>query len=101
MKNYQANESGWFDTSIEEITQQSGFVIDLEAYGDDVAKLKNHFHAGFRVEGELLDIISYIIVDIPSQQNEWDKAVLLCVLLSNGKYMAKRHVNSQWLSLDY
>ncbi len=98
MNNYDVYNPYWFDTDINEIEKLKDKTTYLpEEYQEDLSKLKNHFR-----ETEI-DIINFKLKKIPRQmkRNTWDIAVLLCVHLSDGTYKAKRHNNSQWLSIRY
>ena len=102
MNNYHAYEPGWFKTSAEELTKLKKYkTFNVDTYEADLSKIKNYFHTSFKFEEEVLDVIGYEIRKTPHKKHKHDHAVLLCVRLKNGDNLAKRHNNSQWLSLDY
>lgn len=49
-----------------------------------------------------LEVVSYELRRIPAfaQRNNWDSAKLLVVTTVGGTQYAKRHNNSQWLSIE-
>jgi len=96
MKNYDDLSSGWFKTDKEEIDKlRNKGESDLVTYGDSLSRLKNHFNDSFPP----IDIIAYVLKEVPYKRSKFDNAVLLCAQLSNHQWVAKRHNNSQWLKI--
>lgn len=101
MKEYWAHFSGWFETNEKEVLKLKRYGhFSMETFSKNLLKLKKYFD-GEKRNHERLEIIDYTIREVPEKKNKYDNAVLLCVKLSNGEFLAKRFHNSQWLSLDY
>lgn len=94
MKNYDKHSPKWFKTNREEVMalpKQGHFYHAL--FEENLQAIRTHLKDN--------SIMDYTIRKLPEKKSRFDSAVLLCILKDNGEFMAKRHNNSQWLSLRY
>lgn len=100
MKNYWEQTPVLFETNEKEILKLDRAWqcdrLDELALKKNLEKVKHYFK-----QKNFIDVIEMTIRKVPVRRSTFDSAVLICLKLSNGKFFAKRHNNSQWLSLEY
>jgi hypothetical protein len=100
MKNYNVNSSGWFETNQEEIlkAKKYGTFIPYD-FKPNLIRLNQRFT--FFDDNNEDHIIDYSIRSVPFKRHPYDNCVLLCVKLKDGRFLAKRHLNNQFITLAY
>lgn len=97
MKNYWAYSPGFFDTDEKEVLKlKKAWVYTIHKFSLNLLKIQKYFY-----EKNKFTVIDFTIREVPEKRNSHDNAVLLCLKLSNGNFVAKRYHNTQHLTLDY
>ena len=97
MQNYWSQSPAMFETTEEEIKKlKFAWNYELEKFNRNLEKIRHYFW-----NRQKLTVIDFTIRHVPEKRSNWDNAKLLCLKLSNGKFLAKRHNNSQWLFLEF
>lgn len=97
MHNYWAYSSGFFNTTWDEVEKLPKAWKDTpEKFKMNIERIVKHFK-----ERNGYDIVDFTVRKLPEKRNNWDNARLLVLKKSDGTLIAKRHNNSQFLSLEF
>lgn len=93
MKEYNAYESGWFKTELTEIKKLHktfSWIFSKKFEAENLLRINKQWGK---------DAVEFTFRKVPYTRNQGDSAKLLIIKNSKGEYWAKRHNNSQWLSI--